>query len=287
MVETVKNRLGVNDISELKEDESSSESSEEEEEWSEEKEKAFLKTLACLKKKDPKIYSGQFGFFAEDDAEAPNEDAPKKKKEAKKPFTVRDHERTMVLENGGELSDNETEHQTSNGKSKKVSKSYPEELASIKTAFSKALNEIDSSDDEDQGNLLGSNLLKRRASKSAEENEKEKEDYKLWLKGELAKVEKGKLSKDDVEELKSLREYWNDDKLDEGEKFLRDYILSQKYIEPLKKDNSYIPSYNEVVHDDDDLSNDEKFENEREEFEHKYNFRFEEPDQDFVSECQK
>merc|ERR1712179_301820 len=66
---------------------------------------------------------------------------------------------------------------------------------------------------------------------------------------------------------KGLRDFWNKDDLDEGEKFLNDYV----------------PSYDEIVHDsDDDLSEDEKNVAKQEEFEHKFNFRFEEPDEEFI-----
>ena len=45
-----------------------------------------------------------------------------------------------------------------------------------------------------------------------------------------------------------------------------------------------MPSYEEVVHDSEgDLSEDERTVGKQEMFEHKFNFRFEEPDQEFVS----
>lgn len=85
----------------------------------------------------------------------------------------------------------------------------------------------------------------------------------------------------DEEVLKPLREFWTDPNLDANEKFLRDYILNNKYAN--KDFYAADLEYNQIIHDsDENLSEDEKTIQKQEEFEHKYNFRFEEPDQEFI-----
>lgn len=73
---------------------------------------------------------------------------------------------------------------------------------------------------------------------------------------------------------KSINEIWANKRLTKDEKFLRDYILSNGYAD---KDDEEIPTYDEIVGD-----SDEDFEEKQLEFEHKYNFRFEDPDQEFI-----
>lgn len=86
----------------------------------------------------------------------------------------------------------------------------------------------------------------------------------------------------DKEMLKPLRDFWSDPNLDPNEKFLRDYVLNNKYIDE-SRDVEGDLGYNRVIHDsDDNLSEDERTIQEQEDYERKYNFRFEEPDQEFI-----
>lgn len=130
---------------------------------------------------------------------------------------------------------------------------------------------MDEEDDEWGG------MFKAR-QKTAAEKQQEDEDYKKWLAGQKDVLE----DKETENELKPLKEYWNNPNLDEGEKFLRDYILNKRYLD--EEDADYVPTYDEIVHDSDEgLSEDENQILKQEEFEQKYNYRFEEPDHDFVN----
>lgn len=90
--------------------------------------------------------------------------------------------------------------------------------------------------------------------------EKDEEEQAKWL--------------DEHSELKekSINDIWASKKLSKDEKFLRDYILSNGYAD---KEDDEIPTYDEIVGDDD-------FEEKQTEFEYKYNFRYEDPDQEFI-----
>ncbi|XP_078807463.1 protein KRI1 homolog [Oryzias latipes] len=84
--------------------------------------------------------------------------------------------------------------------------------------------------------------------------------------------------------MKYLRDYWNNTQLEEKERFLRDYVLNKGYLNEEDDDEERIPTYDEVVQEDVDDSEEEgeSFLERQEDFERSYNFRFEEPDSERV-----
>ncbi|XP_017779274.1 PREDICTED: protein KRI1 homolog [Nicrophorus vespilloides] len=222
----------------------------------------FFKTLSSLKNKDPKIYDQNVRFFGDEVIKAPT-----KMKTKDKPIYIKDYERKMLLENGGVVSDDEEQQENPRAQSP----TFVQQQENLKRNLKKALNSVDDEDDGEWGGMF------QTRTKSKEEEEKDEVDYKKWLQGQSKISDNNDAAKD----LKPLKDYWNNPELNEGEKFLKDYILNKRFMD--NDDDSYIPTYDEVVHDSDkDLSEDDEQIRKQEEFEHKYNFRFEEPDNDFI-----
>lgn len=245
-------------------DESDSSSDDEDVEISEKLEVDFFKTLSRLMTKDPKIYDASIKFF--DDTPI---DIKSKKKEKVERMFLKDYERKLLLERGGIVSDSENDEETDNPRSR--SPTYIEEQRRLKENLQKVAENIEDDNESEWGGMFTAR------SKSKQEAEIEESDYKKWLMGH-----KQHLNDLDTENnLIPLKEYWSDPKLDRGEKFLRDYILNNRFLEKTNPD--HVPTYDEIVHDSDEgLSEDEANLTKQEHFEHKYNYRFEEPDQDFI-----
>ncbi|XP_078091177.1 protein KRI1 homolog isoform X3 [Mustelus asterias] len=232
----------------------------------------FYRTLSLLKKKDPKIYHKDAQFYTVEESSHEGDEgrtASKRKKE--KPMYLKDYERKIILEKGGKYEDEDSAEEDSRVKIERATyPSYMEEQKQLRENFRKFVeNSDEDSDDGDFG------FLKPRV-KSKEEKEEEEESYINWLKGQ-----NDLQAKEDMQDMKYLRDYWNDPQLDEGEKFLRDYILNKRYLD---EEEERIPTYDEIVQDEVDDSEDdgEQFLRRQEDFERKYNFRFEEPDAEFI-----
>lgn len=198
----------------------------------------FFKTMAFLKNKDPSKYQKIPNFF---ENVQPVEDTVKSKQKKDKIVTVADHQRERLLKTEGVMSDDEDKELP-----------YTAEQEKIRNDLKKALND---SDDED--------IFKVR-EKTDEEIKSEQVDYEKWIKSQ------------DNKEIKPLKDFWTNNKISKEDKFLRDYILKQRYISKSNEEDDAIQK--DII----GLSDDEAEIEKQTEYEHKYNFRFEEPDNEFI-----
>ncbi|XP_016997172.2 protein KRI1 homolog [Drosophila takahashii] len=259
------------DVSESEFDSDSSSS--EEDEVDPKFDQDFFKTLSSLKSKDPRIYDKGTRFFNESSSEEEDKDgdSPSKKKKKTKPVTLKDYERKVILEHNGKFESSDEEQQERKEQEelqRAQSPSAVEEERRLKAEFRSVMNQEDEGEDEEFGGIF------KKRSKTKEQTAAEEADFAKWLAGKQAEIEQT-----DREQLEPLKQYWNSSKLTQGESFLRDYILNKGYA---NTDASAIPTYDEIVGETAPLSEDEQELEKQAEFEHKYNFRFEEPDADFI-----
>ncbi|XP_040918253.1 protein KRI1 homolog [Toxotes jaculatrix] len=271
-LQRLKDRYGDRaDDSDSETSESSSEDSEVE--LDPEVERDFYRTLSLLKKKDPKIYEKDATFYSE--GASTSDEKPSTSKKTVKPMYLKDYERKVILEREGKYEDDDDseDEEAARKRERAASPSYIQEQKELKESFQKFIQD---SNDEDEGSEEGggSQLLTRRI-KTQEEKDKEEADYVEWLKGQT-ELE----GPEEVKDMKYLRDYWNDPELDERERFLRDYVLNKGYLDDEDDDDERIPTYDEVVQEDveDSEEEGETFLQRQEDFERSYNFRFEEPD---------
>uniref|UniRef100_A0A1I7TA63 Protein KRI1 homolog n=1 Tax=Caenorhabditis tropicalis TaxID=1561998 RepID=A0A1I7TA63_9PELO len=217
------------------------------------------RTLGALKSGDRECFADGKGFF--NGIQEGNGVAKKKKEKGKKDekMTIKDYERKLVIEKGGQIDESDEEAEIQ----KTHQKGYYEEQEEIRKSLSAAINFGD--DDEDD-------ILTER-KKTSKEVEEEEADFYEWMK-----TADGKADKKKAKELKHLKKFWKDEEhLDESEKFLRDYLMNKDYQPGENEEN---PTYEDIVA----LEEDEKELDKNRQYEQKYNFRFEDPDQEFIKQ---
>ncbi|XP_074881221.1 protein KRI1 homolog isoform X1 [Buteo buteo] len=239
-------------------------------------ERDFYRTLALLKTRDPRIYQQDTTFYSQQDSSS-GSDAEEEEEEDEgrpaKPMYLKDYERKVVLEKEGKYvdeEDEEDEEAAAERRKRVASRSYVEEQRELKESFRAFVADSEEEEEEEEG---GSALLRRR-SQTAEEKEREEEDYIRWLKGQ------GEAPPEPLQDLVPLQQYWTDPALDPGERFLRDYILNQGYREEEEEEEDAEGASPLRLADSSDEG--ELFLAKQEDFERRYNFRFEEPDAEQV-----
>lgn len=209
---------------------------------------AILETILKIRNKDPDIYKSDVNFYEN----VENESTIQKKA---KPLHLNDYHRERLLkisENGfeGEEELNVVHEPT-----------YVEEQRALKEEILNIFHEETHDDD----------FLTLR-KKSKQEQEKEDEIYKEFLMKKVG----DKVGRDilqqwiDISNKSLVDSNENPPKEVEDEAFLFSYVLNRGWID---KDANRIASYDEVVKG---LDSDESFDEKADEFEAKYNFRFEE-----------
>ncbi|XP_065075884.1 protein KRI1 homolog [Ochlerotatus camptorhynchus] len=255
-------------LGQLKNLDSEGESSSSEDETTDEEvvdpdfDKEFFRTLAYLKRRDLAKYEEKPSFF--ENVKPVEEVALEKRKKKEKPMTLKDYERKVIMEKGGVYED---EDENPRQQPRPESPSLVQQQEQIKNEIRQALSKIDTDDEAEEEEKGG--LLKER-SKSKEENEREQADYLSWLSDKKAKD----VPSEEVKPLQPLKEFWSSKSLSKEDAFLKDYILNKRFV-----DNSgEVPSYDDIVATSEDEEELEK----QEEYERQYNFRFEEPDAEYI-----
>lgn len=205
-------------------------------------------TLAKIKNRDPSIYSEEARFFDDvDDQESGDFSGKGEEKRKKKPVYLKDVLASRLIQEGPDFQEEEERPK------KKAIVTYGEEQQALKNEFLRSA-EVPNSDDEE--------LLQLRKKTTDAQNNQPQGD------GLLAE---GELRTKDADIARRLDEYFGrDENLGENEKFLKSYLLNKSWID---EDDGKIPSYEEIVGD---IIEDEEELEDQEKFEAEYNFRFEE-----------
>lgn len=164
----------------------------------------FLKVYSALKRKDPLIYDKNVTFFNESKEDHVNKEKCETKISSKS-LSLFDYHKNLVENRDGVTEEDLISKLDENPNLM----SYNEEMDLIRNEFKQIVNSDNNEDD----------VMKVKHSQALGFNS-----------------ESNALNKND-EEMKFLQKYWDNSNmnLDEGEKYLRDYILHKHYLEPLKK----------------------------------------------------
>ena len=255
----------------------------------------FINTLLELKddKETKKLIENKAPIFTDEDFKQKREKIHKKEENEKIEYGIKDalldnneNEESNNNDNKSNNSDSENNIYSVNYKPKKIEEDHTEKNEFI-SAANKELNDSENSDNENNEDFFDNGLLiKKKTNKDnfididedENMNNKKEKDNKNETPEEaeekIAKMtlsealKKSKIKTKNVN-MDLLEQIWGDDKkLSKNERFLRNYILSEGWLDK----NTTGLNKNLLLIDKEDEENDDKFD----EFENKYNHRFEE-----------
>jgi len=292
--EKIRNKYGVN-LGKKNRDENMENDEEEEAEESEDSEgeldneivrDKFINTLLELKddKETKKLFENKKPIFTDEDFAQKREKIHKKEQNEKIEYGIKD----ALLDNKDDSDENsENNIYSVHYKPKKIEEDQTEKKAFI-SAANQDLEDQDNSENSDNDNnndFFDNGLLTKKKTNtdnfisldekySNDNNEKEKEETPEEAEEKIAgmtlseALKKSKIKTKNVN-MDLLEQIWGDDKkLSKDERFLRNYILSEGWLD---KDTTGM-NKNLLLIDKEDEENEDKFDN----FENKYNHRFEE-----------
>ena len=248
----------------------------------------FINTLLELKdeKETKKLLENKTPIFTDDDFKEKRIKIHTKEENEKINYGIKDailDNKNEESENGENDSNSENNIYSVNYKPKKIEKDQTEKNEFINAA-NKEENDSDNSDDNnndffDNGLLIkkkidNDNFIDLNEDKDNNEENENKNETPEEAEEKIAKMtlsealKKSKIKTKNVN-MDLLEQIWGDDKkLSKDERFLRNYILSEGWLDK----NTTGLNKNLLLIDKEDEENDDKFDD----FENKYNHRFEE-----------
>ncbi|KAL7637501.1 UNVERIFIED_CONTAM: hypothetical protein RMT77_012229 [Armadillidium vulgare] len=253
--ERLKAKYGVKDFDSENSDSEESDDEEYVEPDNPEFDMDFYRVLSAVRSKHP-ILEEKKKFFKDS-----YQSKPKSKEE--KPLSVVDYERKRLLEKTGNGDDDDFVKPGPSGLIKENNF-----LVNSKEKFKFDDNLSDDDDDDDL-------FTKKESDDNSMEVEKTDNEAVEFLKGKKKELN----NKLDEELLSSLKKDWQTN-MSKEDKFLMDYFVNKRYLE--EEDETKERADNHYILDFEPLEDDEDTYSKMEEYETKYRFRFEEPDQEFI-----